>query len=59
MRQMRELANKNVKTAILTVFEYKKQNMNIVEIEVENIKNNQAELLAMGSKQLEIKISLN
>ena len=33
--------------------------MNIVKIEVENIKNNQAELLAMGSKQLEIKISLN
>lgn len=33
--------------------------MNIVKIEVENIKNNQAELLAVGRKQFEIKISLD
>ena len=33
--------------------------MNIVKIDIENITNNQAELLAMGSKQLEIKISLD
>ena len=56
---MVELANKNVKTATVTVFKNSKENMNIVKIEVENIKMNLTELLAMRSKQSELKISLN